>query len=363
MPISRRTFMAAAATTLAASSLSSTPRPAAKPLSILILGGTGFIGPHQVRYAVARGHKVTLFNRGKTNPGLFPDVEHLEGDRDGQLDALKGRKWDAVVDNAARIPRWVRDTAQLLKDSAGQYLFVSTVSVYARSAQANLDETAALVTLDDPTTETVNDATYGGLKVLAEKEAEKAFGGSTTIVRPGLLAGPGDTTDRFTYWPVRIARGGEVLAPGEPTDRVQFIDVRDFAEFTIRLLEQRAFGTFNVTGPESPLTIAEMLTGIRAATAADATFTWVPAGFLAQHEVRAWSDMPVWIPPIGDSAGFARRSIKRALAAGLTFRPLAETAKAALADAKGKTTLKAGLTAEREAEVLAAWKAAQASKP
>jgi len=313
--------------------------------SLLILGGTGFIGAHQVRYALARGHRVTVFNRGITNP--HPGVEQLTGDRDaGALDALKGRVWDAVIDTPARGPRWVRDAAQLLKDAAEQYLFVSTVSVYAPSAQADLDENAPLV---EPA------ETYGGQKVLAEREARHAFGDRTTIVRPGLLVGPGDPTDRFTYWPWRIARGGEVLAPGDPSDPVQFIDVRDFAELTIRLAEQRTFGTLNVTGPASPLTIGGMLHGIRDAIGSDATFTWVPAEFLAEQRVWAWSDMPVWIPPAGESAGFARKRFQRALEAGLTFRSLEETARDTLADASGKTALKAGITPNREAEVLAAW--------
>ena len=363
MTMSRRIFMTgsvAAAATLAAGA---TITPAAKPLSILILGGTGFIGPHQVRYAVARGHKVTVFNRGKTNPGLFPNVEHLEGDRNGKLDALKGRKWDAVIDNPSTLPRWVRDAAQLLKDSAGQYLFISTISVYADNSKSDADESGALLELSDPNVETVTGETYGGLKALAEKEAEKAFPGRTTIVRPGLIVGPGDNSDRFTYWPLRIARGGEVLAPGNPTDPVQFIDARDLGEWTIRLVEQRAFGTFNGTGPSSPLTMAEMLYGIRAVTTADVKFTWVPAEFLEAQKVRPWADMPVWISPAGDMAGFARRNIKRALAAGLTFRPLADTAQATLEFAKGKTTLKAGLTPEREAEVLAAWKKKTSPSP
>lgn len=352
MPMTRRLFIGASA---AATVALAAPTPASKPLSILILGGTGFIGPHQVRYAVARGHKVSVFNRGKTNPGLFPDVEHLEGDRNGKLDALKGRKWDAVIDNPSTLPRWVRDAAQLLKDSASQYVFISTISAYADNATADADESAALAKLDDPTVETIDGATYGGLKALAEKEAEKAFPGRATIVRPGLIVGPGDPTDRFTYWPVRIARGGEVLAPGSPTDPVQFIDARDLAEWTIRLVEQKTFGTFNALGPSSPLSMAEMLYGIRAVTTADVRFTWVPADFLEKQKVRPWADMPVWIPPAGEMAGFARRSNRRAIASGLTFRPLAETARATL-DAQPKRELKAGLKPEREAEVLAAFK-------
>jgi 2'-hydroxyisoflavone reductase len=361
--ITRRTFVtvAAAATATAALAADVTSKPA-KPLRILILGGTGFIGPHQVRYAVSRGHKVTVFNRGKTNPGSVPaGVERLEGDRNGKLDALKGREWDAVIDNPSTLPRWVRDAATLLKDSAGQYMFISTISVYADNSGLNKDETDGTAVLADPTVETVTGETYGGLKALAEKEAEKAFPGRTTVVRPGLIVGPGDNSDRFTYWPARIARGGEVLAPGTPDDPVQIIDARDLAEFTIRLVEQKAFGTFNATGPAHPLTMAEMLYGIKAVTTAGAQFTWVPASFLEAQKVSPWGDMPVWFPPVGDMAGFASRNIARALAAGLTFRTLADTAAATLADynarsAERNSKMRAGLKPEREAEVLAAWK-------
>lgn len=357
MSLSRRTFItgSVAAATLA------TIVKAEKPMKILILGGTGFIGPHQIRYAVARGHKVTMFNRGKTNPGLFPGVEHLEGDRNGKLDALKGRTWDAVIDNPSTLPRWVRDAAQLLKDSAGQYVFISTLSVYADDSKPGEDESGKTMTLTDPTVEKITGETYGGLKALAEKEAEKAFPGKATIVRPGLIVGPGDTSDRFTYWPVRIARGGEVLAPGDPTDHVQFIDARDLSEWIIRLVEQKAFGTFNAMGPSSPLSMAEMLYGIRAVTTSDVRFTWVPADFLAAQKVAPWSDMPVWLPGKGETAGFARRSNRRAIAQGLTFRPLADTARATLEyhesrPAEAKTKLRAGISPEREAEVLAAWR-------
>ena len=368
MPTTRRTFITgsiAAGTLLAANTPASTVTPAAKPLNILILGGTGFIGPHQIRYAVARGHKVSMFNRGKTNPGLFPkDVEHLEGDRNGKLDALKGRKWDAVIDNPATLPRWVRDAAQLLKDSAGQYMFISTLSVYKDNSKPDMDENDPLATLEDPTVEKITGETYGGLKALAEGEARKAFGDRTTIVRPGLIVGPGDNTDRFTYWPVRIARGGEVLAPGNPDDPIQIIDGRDLGEWTIRLVEQKTFGVFNATGPAGSFTTAQMLHGIRAVVpgSVPVSFTWVPADFLEGQKVAPWSDMPVWIPPAGEYAGFGRRSNKKAIAAGLTFRPFADTAKATLdfhesRPAERKAKLRAGVTPEREAEVLAAWKA------
>jgi len=336
-----------------------------KPLRILILGGTGFIGPYQVRYALSRGHKVTTFNRGKTHPGELPgEVEQLIGDRNGQLDALKDRQWDVVIDNPTTLPAWVRDAAQILKGNVDRYVFVSTISVYADTSKG-VDETAPLAKYDgaDPFKETLEAMrasgfkTYGPLKALSEQETQKWFPGKTLIIRPGLIVGPRDETDRFTYWPVRIVRGGDVLAPGMPNDPVQFIDARDLAEWTIRMVENRETGAYNATGPAKPLGIGSMLDGIKRALNANAKFTWIPADFLKQQKVEAWSDMPVWT---GEESGMARTSISRALAKGLTFRPLAYTARDTLAwfqsqpqDRQSK--MKAGLSPEREAEVLAAW--------
>jgi 2'-hydroxyisoflavone reductase len=336
-----------------------------KPLLILILGGTGFTGPYQVRYALSRGHKVTTFNRGKTHPGELPkEVEQLIGDRNGQLDALKGRKWDVAIDNPTTLPAWVRDAAEILKENVERYVFISTISVYADTGKG-VDETAPLAKYEgaDPYKETLEAMkasgykTYGPLKALSEKEAEKWFPGKTLIIRPGLIVGPRDETDRFTYWPVRIERGGEVLAPGTPTDPVQFIDARDLAEWTIRMVENRETGIYNATGPAKPLVIGEMLDQIKRALNPDSKFTWVPADFFEQEKVEAWSDMPVWT---GEESGMARTNITRALAKGLTFRPLAETARDTLAWFKSQpqdrqSKLRAGLTPEREAEVLAAW--------
>ncbi len=332
------------------------------PMRILILGGTGFLGPQQVEYARERGHTLTLFNRGQTNPGLFPDIEQLRGDRDGDLESLKGRSWDAVIDNSASLPRWVRDSAQLLKDSCDRYLYVSSISVYTGFGEIGMDESAAVGTLDDPTVEQITGATYGPLKALSEQEAERAFPGRATIVRPGLIVGPGDRSDRFTYWPARIDRGGEVMAPGDPTDLVQIVDVRDLAGWMVRMVEQSVSGVFNATGPASPLSIAEMLYGIRAVTTSDVRFTWVDADFLAQHEVRPWGHMPVWIPPRDGMEGFARVDCSHAIAEGLTFRPLADTAGATLEWHRGRPeeqrqNMRAGLPAEREREGLAAWHA------
>ncbi len=338
----------------------------AKPLRILILGGTGFTGPYQVRYALSRGHKVTTFNRGKTHPGELPsEVEQLIGDRNGKLDALKGRQWDAVIDNPTTLPAWVRDAAQILKGNVERYVFTSTISVYADTGQG-VDETAPLAKYDglDPYKETIEAVkasgykTYGPLKALSEKEAEKWFPGKTLIIRPGLIVGPRDETDRFTYWPVRIDRGGEVVAPGNPSDPVQFIDARDLAEWTIRMAESRETGIYNATGPAKPLEIVAMLDGIKGALHSNAKFTWLPADFLKPQKVEAWSDMPVWA---GDELGLARTKIDRALAKGLTFRPLAETSRDTLAWFKSlpqerQSKLRAGLTPEREAGVLVTWK-------
>jgi len=340
-----------------------------KPLNILILGGTGFTGPYQVRYALDRGHKVTVFNRGKTHPGELPnEVEQLIGDRNGQLDALKNRKWDVVIDNPTSAPAWLHDVAQILKGNVDRYVFISTISVYADTSKPDTDESAPLAkyTGGDAMKESRDTiiaskfALYGPLKALSEQEAEKWFPKKTLIIRPGLIVGPRDETDRFTYWPVRIDRDGEVLAPGDPKDPVQFIDARDLAEWTIRMVENGETGIYNASGPAKILGVGEMLEGIKTANSSNAKFTWVNADFLAAQKVEPWSDMPVWIPPRGEEAGGNRISIKRALDKGLTFRPLETTARDTLAWFKSQSPerqakLKAGLSPEREAEVLAAW--------
>src|SRR5437870_10152785 len=335
-----------------------------KSLRILILGGTGFTGPYQVRYALSRGHKMTTFNRGKTNPReLPPEVEQLIGDRNGKLDALKGRQWDVVIDNPTTLPAWVRDAAQILKGNVERYIFISTISVYADTSTGP-GESAPLAKYEgaDPFKETLEAMkasgykTYGPLKALSEQETEKWFPGKSLIIRPGLIVGPRDETDRFTYWPVRIDRGGEVLAPGNPSDPVQFIDGRDLAEWTIRMAENRETGIYNATGPAKELGIGGMLDGIKTALNSNATFAWADAEFLKQQKVEAWSDMPVWA---GDELGMSRTNISRALAKGLTFRSLADTARDSLAWFKAQkperqAKMRAGLTPEREAEVLTA---------
>jgi len=361
----RRQFIKLSVAATAAMSIQNTfAEEKVKPLRILILGGTGFTGPFQVKYALSRGHKVTVFNRGKTHPGELPkEVEQLIGDRNGQLEALKGKQWDVCIDNPTTLPAWVRDAAQILKGNVERYIFISTISVYADTSTGP-GESAPLAKYEgaDPFKETLEAMkasgykTYGPLKALSEQETEKWFPGKSLIIRPGLIVGPRDETDRFTYWPVRIDRGGEVLAPGSPSDPVQFIDGRDLAEWTIRMAENRETGIYNATGPAKELGIGGMLDGIKTALNSNATFAWANAEFLKQQKVEAWSDMPVWA---GDELGLSRANISRALAKGLTFRPLGDTARDTLAWFKAQkperqAKMRAGLTPEREAEVLVA---------
>ena len=380
MPRSRRDFLKLSALASGglglglvpgASSLQGAAGTAAKPLRILILGGTGFTGPFQVKYALSRGHQVTVFNRGKTHPGELPkEAEQLLGDRNGKLDALNGRQWDVCIDIPTTLPVWVRDAARVLQGNVDRYVFISTISVYSDNSKPGMDESGPLAKYEgaDAMKETQKSliasklALYGPLKVQAELQAEKWFPGKTLIIRPGLIAGPGDESDRFTYWPVRVERGGEILAPGDGSDPVQLIDARDLAEWTIRMAEQRATGVFNAVGPKSKLTMREMLEGVASVVNGKSQFTWADADFLAAQGVSPWGDMPVWVPARGDSKGFAEVSIKKALDKGLTFRAIPDTAQATLQwfhqqPAARQTKLRAGLTAAREAEVLAAWHA------
>jgi len=372
MATTRRGAMAAAAAaaaSLASPARSAVPR-AARPLRLLILGGTGFIGPHQVRYALARGHSVTVFNRGREKESWPGPVEELLGDRDtGDLKALEGREWDVCIDNPTTVPAWVRDAGRVLKGHVGRYIFVSTISAYAAN-DAPADETAPLAVYKgaDPYVETPKSVAadlrlYGPLKALSEAEARRQFGdGAVAIVRPGLIVGPGDGTDRFTYWPVRLARGGEVLAPGDGSDPVQFVDARDLAQWMVRLAERRTTGTFNAIGPRRPMTMRELLDGIAKGVRTRPRLVWAPRAFLDAQGVRAWVDMPVWIPGQGETAGFHRRANGRAIAAGLSFRPLPETAADTLAwfrtlPADRQAKMRAGLTPEREAALLTRLKA------
>lgn len=343
--------------------------PAEKPLNILILGGTGFIGPHMVEYCQARGHHVTLFNRGRTNADLFPDLPKLFGNRDDNKDeglsALResGEHWDAVIDNSGYVPRHVRDSATILGEKADRYLFISSISVYPDLSIVGLSEDDAVGTLEDPSVEQVTGETYGPLKAYCEQEVRDVFGDRATIVRPGLIVGPGDPTDRFSYWPVRVSRGGEILAPGSPDDPVQFIDARDLARFCVTLLENGTDGTFNACGPAYTATIAELIYASKAAAGVDLEVTWVPAEFLLERGVQPWGQLPMWAPGEGEVAGINRASNARAVAAGLVIRPLTETLADTLAWFPGRRdndTLRAGWPMEEEAAMLAQWKEHQA---
>jgi 2'-hydroxyisoflavone reductase len=335
-----------------------------RSLRILILGGTAFLGPAQVDYALSRGHTVTLFNRGQTNPHLFPGVEKLVGDRTvPDYSALEGRQWDAVIDNSANVASWVADATAALRDVAGRYLFVSSISAHKDNSILGQDENGPVFTEEEYDEVMASGADFGTAfgpnKAQAERLTFRAFGDRGIVVRPGLIVGPMDRSGRFTYWPVRIHRGGEVLAPGDGTDLAQIIDVRDLGRFMVHLVEAEASGTFNATGPESPMTMAEMLYGIRAITSTPVTFTWVHADFLQEHEVGAWMEMPVWVYPSEETRGFSAYDCSKAMAAGLSFRPLAETARDTLdwweALPEGEQNLRTGLDPGKEASILRAW--------
>ncbi len=334
---------------------------ATRPLKILMLGGTAFLGPEIVEFAVARGHRVTLFNRGKTHAELFPDLEKLRGDRNGDVSTLRGRSFDAVFDTSAYVPAHVRRVREALGDGVGHYTLVSTISVYPKFGETRepIDEDTPVGIAPDPTVEKVSNELYGPLKALCEKAAEESWPGRVANVRPGLLVGPGDPTDRFTYWPARVAAGGEVLAPGDGTDEAQMIDVRDLGRWIVALAEARTTGVMNAVGFEGRLSFAELLHGAKCAIRHDVAFTWVAAAFLAEQKVAPWQNLPLWLGP--DGTAHVRND--RAIAKGLTFRPVAQTIADTLAwlrstrreVAWGKGAAP-GLTAEREKEVLAAWR-------
>ena len=333
-------------------------------MDILILGGTVFLGRHLVHAALTRGHRITLFHRGQHNAGLFADepmVDVLHGDRDGGLHSLRGRRWDAVIDTCGYVPRLVHDAATLLADQVEHYTFISTISVYPDPVRPGLTEADPVGILDEPTTETVTGATYGPLKALCEQAAEDAMPGRVLTIRPGLIVGPHDPSDRFTYWPVRVQRGGAILAPGNPDQEIQFVDVRDLAQWTIRMVEARTVGIFNATGPAEPLTMARFLAACAGViwppdNPPPGRFTWVDEAFLLGEDVGPYVDMPLWVPAA--DAGLEQVNCAKALAAGLTFRAQAETIRATLDWAAARSAdhlWRAGLTPEREAQLLAKW--------
>ena len=335
---------------------------------VLILGGTGFVGPHQVRYALAQGHQVTIFNRGRTAPGMFgKDVEELVGDRANNLDALKGRRWDAVIDESASqgptAEAWVRASAGLLKDSCDQYLFISTRSVYFDTSLVPMTANAPVITRENSPLREGQAVGYGMGKAYAEKAAHEIMPGRVTVVRPGLIIGPEDDTDRFTYWPVRIARGGEVLVPGNGTDHVQIIDVRDLVEFSVKLVEDKTFGVFNGVGPHMGRPFKEFVELIHKGVNSNATYTWVDAEFLRANGANPYGrELPVFQVMSGRTAGFARFDLTPELKAGLKFRPLEVTARETLEwfrtlPAERQAAIQTGFRPDREKALLDLWKA------
>jgi 2'-hydroxyisoflavone reductase len=325
-------------------------------MKLLVIGGTRFVGRHLVECALARGHTITLFNRGQSNRDLFPQVEQLHGNRAVDLALLQDRSWDVVIDTCGYVPRIVRLSAQALVGHTDRYVFISTVSVYAENNPRGMDADAPLATLLDESVEEITGETYGGLKVLCEQAVEQAYPNRALIIRPGLIVGPHDPTDRFTYWPWRIAQGGEVLAPGNPDQPQQIIDVRDLGQWIVSLVEEKRAGIFNAVGPDYALTTRRMLEACIAVCNPQAHLSWLSESFLLEHQVEPWSEIPVWVPE-KDSA-FDTCSNAHARAAGLTFRPIEETIRDTLAWARtrpGDHEWRAGLKAEREAQLLRAW--------
>ena len=325
-------------------------------MRLLILGGTLFLGRALVEAARAGGHEVTLFNRGRTNPELFPDVERLSGDRAGDLAALAGRHWDAVLDTSGQRPDHVRSTAELLADRVERYVFVSSMSVYADVSKTGIDERAPVATISDERVHEARQQDYGALKALCERAVEAALPERALQLRPGLIVGPHDPSDRFTYWPHRIARGGEVLAPGHPNRRIQFIDVRDLAEWTLRMVEERATGTYNAVGPDPEPEMEELLHVCRTISGGAVRITWGSEPFLLSEGVKPWTELPLWVPESNpDLAGFLAFDASKARRAGLRFRPIEETVRSTLEWAAGRPEgyeWRAGLARQRETELL-----------
>lgn len=370
MSIHRRDFLALAAATGATAAFGLAPKEEKpKSLRILVLGGTGFLGPSTIEVALARGHKVTMFNRGKTRPDLLPGVARLQGDRDPKkgdgLKALEKGEWDVVIDNSGYYPRMVGASAELLAKRAKRYIYISSISAYKEPSPVNGDETAPLATMADPTLETMGKQYeyYGALKALCEQAAEKAMPGRTCVVRPGYIVGPDDPTGRFTYWPVRVDKGGEIAVPGAPTDPIQIIDVRDLGAWLVRLAEDGTVGAFNACGPDRTLAWGDVIAACQKATTEKGTLTWIPAAFLLKREQH--EGFPIWAPAEGETKGFHTWSNKRAIKAGLRFRPVEATVKDTLAWYKGQLKVEkgrvrlAGPEAEKEAKLIAEFKAAK----
>jgi len=326
-------------------------------MKILIIGGTRFLGRALVNTAKMRGHNLTLFNRGQSNPGLFPKLEQLTGDRKENLSALIGRKWDAVIDTCGYEPWVVRRSAERLANSVERYVSISSISVYADLSRPGVDENGAVEQLPEGADETFAMEKYGALKALCEQAAEQTMPGRVLNIRPGLIVGEYDPTDRFAYWPWRVSLGGDVLAPGRPEHRTQFIDVRDLADWTVRMIEQKQTGIYNATGPREPITMGELLEASQKVSGSSARILWVSESLLLENNVQPWSDLPLYLAESDPStAGADQVSIQKALNAGLTFRTLEDTLQSTLEWAKSRPAgyaWRAGLTREREAELLA----------
>jgi len=325
-------------------------------MRILVIGGTRFLGRDLVESALARGHEVTLFNRGQTNAELFPSVTKLRGDRNNDLSALQGHTWDVVIDTCGYVPRVVSSSATALAHSTNLYVFISSISVYDEHIDSTIDELSPVATMPDETVEQVTNETYGPLKVLCEQAAEHAMPGRVLQIRPGYIVGPHDPTDRFTYWPYRVAQGGEVAVPGDPEAPVQFIDVRDLTEWIVRMSEAGRTGTYNATGPASLLTMQHFLQTCKDVTRSDARFTWLSEPFITEQHLEG--DFPIWTP--AEAVHFATVDCSRAIVDGLTFRPLEDTIQATLqwnASRPEGFTGRAGISKEREAALLEEWHA------
>jgi 2'-hydroxyisoflavone reductase len=321
-------------------------------MKILIIGGTRFLGRHLVNSARARGHEVTLFNRGLTNPDLFRAIETISGDREKDLDQVSAA-YDAVIDTCGYFPRIVRMSADALKDKAEKYVFISSISVYADFKKVGINESYPVGRIEDETMEEITGESYGALKALCEKTVQDVFGINSLIIRPGLIVGPHDPTDRFTYWLMRIARGGDVLVPDNPNAVTQIIDVRDLSDFIVHLVEQNISGVFNATGESLPL--GTLFETCKQVSGSDANFKWASVQFLNENNVAPWSDMPAWLPDSEDEKGFSHVDISKARHAGLVISPLEVTVKDTLAwafEIPADHEWKAGLKAERELELL-----------
>jgi 2'-hydroxyisoflavone reductase len=361
MNMTRRSVIKVGAGTALALAAGRIGANAGRGRTLLILGGTGFIGPHLTEQALARGWTVTHFNRGKRDPDGVPNVETLNGDRKGQLDSLKGRKWDAVVDNTGYIPKYCKMSADLLAPNTGYCLFISSISAYASFAKPN-DESSPTGVLENKDQEEITNETYGPMKALCEQYVRDAYGDRCSIVRPGYIVGPLDPTDRFTYWPVRVARGGDMAVPGAPADPIQIVDVRDLVHFMLDLVERRVKGDFNAVTPPGAITMGQLIDTSLKVTGADTKVTWIDEDFLAANLKPEEMNFAPWGPMRGDEAGGSLTGIDRSLAEGLKSRPLEEIVRDTLTwhetrPDERKAALRSGFTPGREAEILAAWRA------